>query len=820
MRIDAGFARWGEFVCRHPRLAIASVAVLTGLLVSGLRMPHMEVSLESLLDRDDPVRLAYDDFRREFGSDEHVLLITRSDDLFSLDFLMRLRNLHRDIEASVPHVDSVESLINARVTRGDGNELIVEDLLEHWPETQADLDRIRQYALANPLYQNLFISSDGRHAMTTIQVSPDGGPELDAMEGFDESSAEDNSSAGRIPNAVELAEVINALQAVVDRHETEVFPIWVGGDVPYGFHLIRMVGRDMALFTGLAIAMIGAVLALLFRRTSGVVLPLASALFSLGCVMGAMSLLDLPLTPLSQIFPALLLAIGIAGPVHLLVIFYPLYDAGASRKEAISAAFRHSGFAVAMTSATTAGSLLSFLSAKLAPIYEFGIEAPLAVLLALVYSLVLIPAFLSIVEIRRRPPAHERSDPIGRALAAMGTFSTRHPWSVITLWGALIVASTLAASRLTPSYHPLQYFPPEHVFRQATELANDRFQAAMTMELLIDTGMENGLYDPGILREIDALQDFIREVDVPHVGVGKVIGLTDIIKETHQALNENNPTAHAIPESRELVAQELLLFENSGSEALTEVVDPQFRFARLQVLLTFSEAYHLKKLAQAVSKRCEALAGEVTSITLTGVMILVNNSLDALLTGMFRSYALALAAIVPLMVLLLRSLKWGLVSMIPNLAPIAVGMGLMHLLEIPLDFFVSMVGSIAIGVAVDDTIHFMHGFRRSYTESRNAEQAVQETLLSTGRALLVTSVVLTCGFFIFTLATMANVVNFGIIAGSMIVTAFLADVALSPAMVTLLTRREDLARRRLPADTALEPETREESPSSGYHAIP
>ena len=132
--------------------------------------------------------------------------------------------------------------------------------------------------------------------------------------------------------------------------------------------------------------------------------------------------------------------------------------------------------------------------------------------------------------------------------------------------------------------------------------------------------------------------------------------------------------------------------------------------------------------------------------------------------------------------------------MIPNLAPIAVGMGLMHLLALPLDIFASLVGSIAIGVAVDDTIHFMHGFERSYRESGDAEKAVRETLLSTGRALFVTSVVLTFGFFIFTLATMTNVVNFGIIAGSMIVTAFLADVVLSPALVTLLTRGDDLSR--------------------------
>jgi predicted RND superfamily exporter protein len=333
----------------------------------------------------------------------------------------------------------------------------------------------------------------------------------------------------------------------------------------------------------------------------------------------------------------------------------------------------------------------------------------------------------------------------------------------------------------------------------------------MSMELLIDTGVENGLYDPGILREIDALQDFIREVDIPHVGVGKVIGLTDILKETHQALNENSSSAYVIPGTRELVTQELVLFENSGSEALTDVVDPQFRFARVQVLLTFSDGYHLNELARAISERCGVLAGEVTSATLTGVGTLANRSFDLLLMGMFRSYVLALAAIVPLMVLLLGSLQRGLVSMIPNLAPIAVGMGLMYLLELPLDIYASLIGAIAIGVAVDDTIHFMHGFRRSYAASHDIEQAVQETLLSTGRALLVTSVVLACGFSIFTLATMTNVVNFGIVASAMIVTAFMADVVLSPALVTLLSRREDRTRSALRGDTTLEPEVSEES---------
>jgi predicted RND superfamily exporter protein len=642
--------------------------------------------------------------------------------------------------------------------------------------------------------------------MITVQVAPDAGSEFDAMEGFDESSPEDTSSAHHIMNAVQEVAVTKALHAVVDRHQTDGFPIWVGGGIPYGFHVLSMMGSDMGLFTGLAIVMIGVVLTFLFRRISGVVLPLVTALLSLACVMGAMGLLDLPLTPISQVFPALLLAVGIAGPVHLLVIFFPLYDAGASRDQAIVAAFKHSGFPVAMTSATTAGSLLSFNAAKLAPVSDFGIEAPLAVLLALVYSLVLIPAFLAILKIRRRPPAGASSDLIGRALATTGAFSTRHPWSVITAWGALSVVSLIAASRLTPSFFPLGWFPPEHPFRQASELVNDRFQAAMAMEVLIDTGVENGLYDPGVLREIDALQDFIQEVDLPHIRVGKVISLTDILKETHKALNENDPLAYTIPGTRELVAQELLLFENSGSDALTEVVDSQFRFAHLQVLLTVCDAYHLKKLVEATSERCKVLTDEIASATLTGSMIVANRSFDVLLTGMFRSYALALAAIVPLMVLLLGSLQRGLVSMIPNLVPIAVGMGLMYLLALPLDIFASLVGCIAIGVAVDDTIHFMHGFQRSYNESGNAEQAVQETLLSTGRALLVTSVVLTCGFFIFTLATMTNVVNFGIIAGSMIMTAFLADVVLSPAMVTLLARHKGRTQPVRPADTARERE--------------
>jgi predicted RND superfamily exporter protein len=264
--------------------------------------------------------------------------------------------------------------------------------------------------------------------------------------------------------------------------------------------------------------------------------------------------------------------------------------------------------------------------------------------------------------------------------------------------------------------------------------------------------------------------------------------VTDVVKETHQALNENRPEFYGIPQSRELLAQELLLFENSGSDDLEELVDSQFREARITLKMPFADTIHYESFFDRLLVGAEEIFDGAATVTFTGESRLMTWLISTLSISLIKTYALAFSIITPLMILLLGSVRTGLVSMIPNLAPVTVTLGVMGWFGIPLEVFTMLIGSIALGLAVDDTVHFMHNFRRYFERSGDVRYAVRETLATTGQALLFTTIVLSSGFFIYMFASMRSLFHFGLLTGITIVVAFLADLLLAPALMSILAR--------------------------------
>jgi predicted RND superfamily exporter protein len=266
--------------------------------------------------------------------------------------------------------------------------------------------------------------------------------------------------------------------------------------------------------------------------------------------------------------------------------------------------------------------------------------------------------------------------------------------------------------------------------------------------------------------------------------------VADVAKEIHQALNENRPEFYVVAGDRKLIAQELLLFESSGSDDLEDLVDSQFQKARMTFMLPYAPPLSFAGLIDDMMEAFRREFGDEVEITPTGFVTLITRSLNAVVVSMIRSYVLALLVIIPLMFLLLGTLRGGTAAMVPNLAPIILTLGLMGWAGIPLDLFTLMIGSIAIGLAVDNTIHFMHNFRRYYEASGDVRQAVRETLTTTGHALLVAAASLSLAFFIYTFAELLILFRFGLLTGFTILTAFIAGITVSPALMALAARRD------------------------------
>jgi hypothetical protein len=409
--------------------------------------------------------------------------------------------------------------------------------------------------------------------------------------------------------------------------------------------------------------------------------------------------------------------------------------------------------------------------------------------MALVYSLALLPALIAVAP-PRPDPTRSRSmkpDVSNRLLVAAGVLAGRHPWKVTILTVLIVATSVAAASRIRFSQDILLWFPPSNDLRLSTEFLDANLAGVSNLVLEIDTKREDGLHDPEVLRRMDGLNRRMEQYTRDGTIVGKTLSLVDIVKEIHQALNENVPDFYALPDDRRLVAQELLLFENSGNDDLQEFVDAEFRKASFTVTRPWVDPIENSVFVESLQLESQRIMGEEAEVRVTGMGALTARTMTAVVQSMTRSYLIAFLLITPLMVLMIGSLRAGLVSMVPNLMPIVVTLGVMGALDMPIDTPTLMVGAIALGLAVDDTIHFIHTFQRHFRKSSDAALAIRRTLETTGRALLFTSIVLSLGFSVFMLGELTCVFAFGLLAATAIGVAFVADILITPALLVLVS---------------------------------
>ncbi len=780
-QIENGFERWGRAVAQHPLRALAVTGLAVVALASQLPKLAIDGSDQAFLHPDDPARVHYDAFRAQFQREGSIFIAVEPPDVFNLAFLEKLRAFHRALERDVPQVHEVTSLINVRYTRGVADELIVDDLLEDWPRNDADLARIREIVLAHPLYRNLWISEDGR--LTSVLVEPDTysslGARVEELSGFDDESAQVGHPFLTEQEAYAIAD---ATLGVMERFDGPDFRLHATGGPMIETRLMKAMQRDIALFVTLAVCIMTLLLYVLFRRLSGVLLPLAVVLLALLCTIASMAAAGVPITLPIQVLPSFLLAVGVGDSIHVLTIFYRALSRGEDKVDAIAGALGHSGLPIAMTSLTTAGGLASFANAGLAPVAHFGIFGPVGVIFAFAFTVVLLPAGLALAPLSRRP-IHAPRSRVDGVLAALGNLATRRPSAVLAGLALLMVLSATGIGQLRFSHNPVTWMPEDEPVRIAAEILDERFGGSAPLEIVLDTRVDNGLHDPTLLARLEELRVWSETIDRNHVTVGKTVSAADVLQEIHQALNENRPAFYAIPDDRRLVAQEFLLFENTGSDDLEDVVDSRFQLASFSLRVTDADAFDHMPVIAEIEEKFRQLLGDDVGITVTGSLALHAGTFTGMIRSMASSYAIALLVVTPLMILVLGSLRGGLLSMIPNLAPIALTLGLMGWLGFPIDFSTMMSGAVVLSIAVDDTIHFAHQFQRYSAMTGDPHLAVQRSLETTGRAMLFTSIVLASGFLVYTFATMQNLVQMGIFTGFAIVSAFLADVLVAPALL-------------------------------------
>jgi len=330
---------------------------------------------------------------------------------------------------------------------------------------------------------------------------------------------------------------------------------------------------------------------------------------------------------------------------------------------------------------------------------------------------------------------------------------------------------------------PKSVFLSVEPLRQTMDIIDERLGAAFSLEYLLDTGRESGVKDPEFMKKLDELM-LLAEA---HPLVTKSVSVTSILKKMRRALHGNDPDYYALPDSRDAMAQYLFLYESSGGATLDRLVGFTYDQARLTLKVKSLNTAQAREISQFMHGKIDELfSGEEVNIIKAGGMRYYLALTDILFEGQRNSFIAALSAITLVMIIVLRSVKLGLISMIPNVVPVFVTMGFMGLVGWYLDVITISFAAVIIGVSVDDTIHFFTRFKKEFTTSRSYEYALKNTLKSVGRPLTFTTMILIIGNGVFLFSCLLGFFKLGLLFGVAFLWALTADFFFSPALILIL----------------------------------
>ncbi len=451
------------------------------------------------------------------------------------------------------------------------------------------------------------------------------------------------------------------------------------------------------------------------------------------------------------------------------------------------------------TTLTTAVGLLSFRFAKMDAIAEMGSFAALGVMVALLHSVVFLPIALSLATgkaLAGGGDAESREpDWIDRLLArATAVSAIRGPVPVL-VGGLLVVTVAVAGIAQMKVYHnPVDWLPVDYPARIALEELDVEVGGTAQVNVVLEASGDLGIRDLALLQGLEKLEEHIRSYEHPETGQRIVTGTSsvlDIIKETNRALNNGEQASYRLPDTQRGVSDILLLFESAAPQDLRRLATADLAKSHITVRIKWMDATSYEPFTRWIDQGIREHIGDLGEARPTGSVYELVTTVGGLIGDLLRSFGAALVSVTIMMILLLRSPVLGLIAMIPNLVPVALVMGFMGFVAIPLDLTNLLIASIVIGVAVDNTVHYMFQWKTAYETGAGTEGSIQHALEHAGRALVGTGLILALGFGVYLLSSMLNIRRFGMLVGSACVFALFTNLVFAPALLRLLFGRKD-----------------------------
>lgn len=778
-------------IVRRPAATLLVVALLTAFLGWHARNMRLDASVQTLLNEGDDQKAYYDEIRALFGSDEIGVVGVLADDVYEPSALKKIQDLTARI-AKVDGVQEVVSLTNA----ADPVEDVIQPppLIPELPRTKQESAALKAKLAERPMYLKNLVAPDGRAAGINVF--------------FAEMSEDDFARRQVDENVAAIVEEANAAGP-----ERVVYT----GLPHFRAHSQAAMRTDMWRFVPVSLGIVVVILALCFRSFRGVLLPTMTILVTLVWTLGIMVLAGTPLSLGTIALPPLLLVLASAYCLHVLAEYYEAAESGGTPHDVVLHLLRSTGTPIVITAITTVVGFLSLVTNQIGSIRELGIYSSVGVVIAILLSLVVVPAVLAMLPLPKIE--HGQYTPtLSRRLAAIASFGIDNRRALIV---ATIVLSALCLTqvpRIQVDNNLHSFFRAGDPIREATDLINERLVGSMAFYVAIDADQ------PGTMKKLDTLERIhALQKEIDHLpGVDKTISFVDYAELLDRGSQAGGEAGDIVVDDAGNVVQpggagaddvkvddadagagagagagakKTTFWENpaqldtvlqlvaSSPKSFQRVINKDFSRTHILVRTTLARSSEITALVKKIEQLAAGLFPPELHAHPTGNLILMTRTASDLVSGQVSSLAMATGVIFAVMALMFLSVRVGLIAMIPNFVPVIIFFGLMGLTGAPLNLGTSIIASIVLGIVTDDTIHLMSRLSAEIKASADQNAAMLRTFSSVGKPALYNSALLFFGFASLATSTFVPLQQFGILSAITILAAILTELALFPALL-------------------------------------
>jgi predicted RND superfamily exporter protein len=719
---------------------------------------------------------AYQALQKSYGRSDSIAIIVSPKDgnLFtkaSLEALLELTDAAWQVESTM----RVESLINFQHSSGNDNELVIKNLVDRADlESDESIQKIRTIALSESLLVNKLVSKKGEVAIVNVTVMlPD--------EGSAEAAMQISTSAKNLiaDFATRYPQIDFQLSGVVIMNATF-------SEIAFSDGLIKIP---------LMLLGVLAIMVLLQRSFLGAGLTLIIIIASTAATIGIWGWLGGFLTAPSTTAPIVILTIAVADCVHIISTYARNLTFGMDKYTAVRESVTRNFKAVFLTSLSTAFGFLTMNFSDAPPFVDLGNIVAIGVTIAFVLSVTLLPALMMVF------PAHSKilTENHKRTANRVSTFAIKHQKNILLVSLLLTIGALISIPKNELNDDFVTYFDHSTAFRKATEHMQQKVSGMTTIELSIDSLNSNGVSDPEFMQHVSSFVDWLNSLDK----IDHIYSISDILKRLNKNMNADNPEHYRLPDQKELISQYLLLYELSlpQGQDINNLINVDRSSTRIIATFQNLTSKEILQLEQKILTHFSELHSPY-ELKLASPSLMFAHIGSSNIVNMLQGSVIALIFISAMMAIAFRSLKYGLISLVPNLIPISMAFGLWGICVGEIGIGLSVVACITLGIIVDDTIHFMNKYFEARKKQLTPEQSIHYVFEDVGRALWITTLVLAIGFSIMATSSLKINSDMGLLTVVTIIIALIADFLLLPALLLLFDKKK--SRLDVPTQTSLQ----------------